>query len=36
MDELKRARLENTIAWAGYVMVFVGTTALIVWAWMGH
>jgi hypothetical protein len=24
MDELKRARLEKTIAWAGYFIVFVG------------
>jgi hypothetical protein len=34
MDELKRARLEKTIAWAGYFIVFVGALALVFWAWM--
>jgi hypothetical protein len=34
MDELKKARLEKTIAWAGYFIVFVGALALVFWAWM--
>jgi hypothetical protein len=34
MDELKRAKLEKSIAWAGYFIVFVGTLALVFWAWM--
>jgi polyferredoxin len=36
MDELKRARLETLIAWAGYFIAFVGITVLLVWAWIRH
>jgi polyferredoxin len=34
MNELKRLRLEKAIAWAGYLIVFIGITALVLWAWM--
>jgi hypothetical protein len=34
MDELQRARLEKSIAWAGYFIVLVGALALVFWAWM--
>jgi hypothetical protein len=33
MDDLKRARLEKTIAWAGYFIAFVGIAGLLLWAW---
>jgi hypothetical protein len=29
MDEPKKVRLEKVIAWAGYLIVFVGITALV-------
>jgi hypothetical protein len=34
MDELKRARLEALIAWAGYFIAFVAISVFLFWAFV--